>query len=273
VPRLIIRAAGGEVVYEGEGEIQLSSDYSFGEPDRPRIEIHRQERRGDEMRGMVLDITEFLRTLSPDYSIQRNPLAVPVPQPLRGTTQLSLSLPAGSLGWLRQALAAPLDTPEERAERAQRREAAMRLYQRQVQPVSQAHIAEAFGLPGEVVFSQDDVNRATPQVGGYGIGRDHGLDELLGYWRGRARAALPAPLMSFREALESFGRSAELAQQGIASLAEIQRRSAEHEEVIRSAEAELPYDPLGYGRIYPGDAGTSRWTPPEDPDEKIRSCP
>lgn len=46
-----------------------------------------------------------------------------------------------------------------------------------------------------------------------------------------------------------------------------------NEEAITSARSEFPYDPLAYGRIYPGDAGTSRWTPPEDPDEKIRSCP
>lgn len=56
-------------------------------------------------------------------------------------------------------------------------------------------------------------------------------------------------------------------------LENIRARSAEHEEAITSARSEFPYDPLQYGRIYPGDTGTSRWTPPEDPDEKIRSCP
>lgn len=56
-------------------------------------------------------------------------------------------------------------------------------------------------------------------------------------------------------------------------LERIRARSAEHEEAITSARSEFPYDPLDYGRIYPGDTGTSRWTPPEDPDEKIRSCP
>lgn len=44
-----------------------------------------------------------------------------------------------------------------------------------------------------------------------------------------------------------------------------------NEQVIESARSEFPYDPLGYGRVYP--AGPSRWTPPDDPDEKIRSCP
>lgn len=46
-----------------------------------------------------------------------------------------------------------------------------------------------------------------------------------------------------------------------------------NEEAIDSALEAFPYDPLQYGRIYPGNAGTSRWTPPDDPDEKIRSCP
>lgn len=50
-------------------------------------------------------------------------------------------------------------------------------------------------------------------------------------------------------------------------------RSAEHDRIIAETEAEFPHDPLGYGQVYPGDTGTSRWTPPADPNEKIRSCP
>jgi hypothetical protein len=77
-------------------------------------------------------------------------------------------------------------------------------------------VAEAFGLPEEIVYSDDDV-RAT-------------LDTAVS-------------------------------------------RSAEHERILEEARAEFPHDPLDYGRVYPGDQGTSHWTPPDDPDEKIRSCP
>lgn len=45
----------------------------------------------------------------------------------------------------------------------------------------------------------------------------------------------------------------------------------ENDELIASTRAEFPYDPYRYGRVYP--EGPSRWTPPEDPDERIPSCP
>jgi len=45
----------------------------------------------------------------------------------------------------------------------------------------------------------------------------------------------------------------------------------EHDELITSTRAEFPYDPYGYGEACP--EGPSRWTPPEDPDERIPSCP
>ena len=43
------------------------------------------------------------------------------------------------------------------------------------------------------------------------------------------------------------------------------------EELIRSTRAEFPHDPYDYGRRHP--EGPSRWTPPEDPEEVIPSCP
>lgn len=45
----------------------------------------------------------------------------------------------------------------------------------------------------------------------------------------------------------------------------------EYDELIRSARETFPYDPYDYGRIHP--SGPSSWTPPDDPDEVIPSCP
>jgi hypothetical protein len=44
-----------------------------------------------------------------------------------------------------------------------------------------------------------------------------------------------------------------------------------YDDLIASTRAEFPHDPYGYGRIHP--QGPSRWTPPEDPDEEVPSCP
>lgn len=73
---------------------------------------------------------------------------------------------------------------------------------------------------------------------------------------------------SFREGLRAFGSAAARADEGMVSLAEAFQ---DQDRLMKETRSEFPHDPYQYGRYNP--EGPSRWTPPEDPDEKVRSCP
>lgn len=71
------------------------------------------------------------------------------------------------------------------------------------------------------------------------------------------------------EILERFARSCMDAAESFSRMAPGPVQA--YDDLIASTRAEFPHDPYDYGRLHP--QGPSRWTPPEDPDEEVPSCP
>lgn len=78
----------------------------------------------------------------------------------------------------------------------------------------------------------------------------------------------PEAARAMAAALNQVSGAAARAGEGLTAFAEAFR---EQDRLMEETRSEFPHDPLGYGRVHP--EGPSRWTPPEDPDEKVRSCP
>lgn len=251
MPMISISRLDGELVYEGEGELVMGPGGWFGSPGQ--VAIRQEERRGAGVLSRQLDISSLVLGTRAEYRVSEgfrpppvidfDPAAEPslridVPE-LDRHWELRVDLPEGALDYLRSVLEEPLETPGERLAnyRAwhEAREEAMRSARLAPPPVSYRDlICQAFGIDPSLVQSAEE-----------------------------AQIDLSTSLAQMAEARERAGL-------GLSSLAEAFQRN---EDAITSARAEFPHDPYGYGRIYPGDQGTSRWTPPEDPDEKIRSCP
>jgi hypothetical protein len=246
-------------VYAGEGEL-IEHRNALGS----RIEIRQTQRVGAERRGRSLDLTEFLNAISPgwsarrvvrpvpvfDFSLDPPTMAVPTPEDHEVITELRLDLPADSLSWLKDVLEQGFETAEERNARHEARAEAM--IQEQMAPAVQN------AAQGIMTFQE-----ALRQVASAPV-----LERMLSMEdrRRRYRSAVAA----------AFGLPEEIvySDDDVRATLDISvTRSAEHDRIIAEARAEFPHDPLDYGRVYPGDNGTSRWTPPADPDEKIRSCP
>ncbi len=343
MPRLKILGEGGEVVYDGEGELRLTPDPAEGT--LGRVSVYQEEVRPTERRCRNIDITEFLRTLQVPYNVHYDapeialvwdwdvdPLSVPVP-PLPNQVTLSIQYPAGALSWLGNTLRQSHETPDERRARyeaAERRirEQGVTGVMRQIQPditrlrdamdnlaslpilsgsvwSAMVQAAEAENLRAQqraagghevcvrdyeadsVQFSAQDVRDAMNRLRDQYILRDVGDTGPYGSYAGygiapRAESGLvqsrPFPDDIWATEPSPFDRlvADEVTDSGSTfheALERIMARSIEHEAAITSARDAFPHDPYDYGRIYPGDTGTSRWTPPEDPDEKIRSCP
>lgn len=66
----------------------------------------------------------------------------------------------------------------------------------------------------------------------------------------------------------AFSNAAARAGEGLSAFADVFR---DQDRLMKETRSEFPYDPYQYGLYNP--EGPSRWTPPEDPDEKVRSCP
>jgi hypothetical protein len=275
--RLTIRGRDEQVVWEGEGELHLDpGPRSAGLP--ARVILRQQEVRPTEVRSRELDLTAFLREvashytvryLAPDFPWSRDadPLALPEP-PRPDRMVLDLDYPAQGLGWLADVLNQPFETPEERRARNEEFESRMRrigqgslalgVLQSMAPDFQRLALAQDRYRQASLL-SEEEIHRLYADM----VRTPEDWRRALGF-----DSSDPPPLdPSWIGAAGDFGDTFPDV------LERIQARSAEHEEAITSARSAFPYDPLGYGRIYPGDAGTSRWTPPEDPDEKIRSCP
>jgi hypothetical protein len=346
VPRLTVRGEGEEVVYDGPGELRITPDpMAPGSPGR--IAIYQEEVRPTEVRSRELDITEFVRAVPAEYTVEYgapdvhlvwdadpDPLSIALPDSPRASRGvLEIGYPAGALAWLGEQLRQSFETPDERRARHEARRAAFRENMRTatsgafgaaaLMQVMHPDMARAAALledlqnrfraaegplarladrfqqaegghevavpdyEATVQFSAQDVRASMARLRDQYVNRDRALYEsrpaltqeeiqrvydgavvpqeqfLHGFWDTE-----PPPFDPSR-----IGAAGDFGDTFPDVLESIRARSAEHEEAITSARSEFPYDPLDYGRIYPGDTGTSRWTPPEDPDEKIRSCP
>jgi hypothetical protein len=234
---------GGALVYEGEGELILGPG-----PDRPTnlladgVAIRQEQRQEDgEIRVRQIDISGLLEGVRAEYRINYAPSTVVWEQD-------------------RDPLRIP-DPPR------------VRLYELRAEfPMSmgawlRSVLERSFETPQERRTREEAWSEALRSADGYGIvpRAEITFDDIRD---GLRRHRRPEPTMA--EALAQVAESARRAGEGLSSLAEAFQRN---EEAITSTRAEFPHDPLQYGRIYPGDAGASRWTPPADPDEKIRSCP
>lgn len=295
----VIRITGkhDELVYEGEGELILERD-AFGDDSHPRTLV-RQERtrltrlRGPEVMTRQLDITEFLRTVPEDYTIIRrvegrpcpmlsfdpmaDPLRIPMPE-VHTVWHLQVDCPADSLSWLRGILEAPVETPEEsRARRAAEHEeyrSRMRAMRPGLLSLSEAleNLCGRVGLHlGPGLDLQNVIGRAAEaeaeslrqQALGADITFDDIRESLQESYADRVRRRHTLSLISPEAVCEAFDLPPDL----------VLGPRPDYDDLIDSTRSEFPHDPLDYGRIYPGDMGTSHWTPPDDPDEKIRSCP
>lgn len=266
MPMMRITRLDGQLVWEGEGELVMSPDSVFSEPSW--VAIRQEERQGDELRYRQLDISGLVLEPSAraEYRVVYEPTPSPTvgvdpsgdawvfsiqaPQPVR-RWELRIDLPESAFDYIRRALEGPIETPDERWARE----------------VAWAEAARSVWLaPGPFEAGSETLEAARrlheSQIVSFweALCQEYGIDPSLVGVAGEAGVDFSTALA---EAAESAGR-------GLGSLVEAFRRN---EEAITSARAEFPHDPYDYGRIYPGDSGTSHWTPPEDPNEKIRSGP
>lgn len=251
MPRLIIQGRDHEVVYDGEGEL-LMEPGPTGSRLPGRVSIHQEEIRPTEHRGRELDITEFLRMAPAEYTIQYRVPPPPefhwdpevtvtvVPQDYQvDTVVLRIDYPTGGLRWLGDELRRSFETAEERQARHEEQERQRVAEWERMVP---RRVVEGYGAALRAEL--DRLSQWLPT-------RDQ-IAEAFGFTR--AELGVPDGVPDFPDVL-----------------ARIQARQAEHEQAIASARAEFPHDPYDYGRVYPH--GPSHWTPPDDPDERIPSCP
>lgn len=272
MPVIRILGQDREVVYEGEGDLIFWTDTDQPGLHPRRIALRQEQTRPTERRCRELDLTEFLRVfgsewrilygcpepiISLDWVVPEEGLQVPVPD-IHRISELVIQLPAVELSWLADILNQSFETPEER-----RRVAEARREMYRSAPVSWD--VRRLGLR-DIVDAMDSLGLAAQGAGFLGQALQQAAeaeDELnrqatLPRLQGLAERRNEYPWLT----AEAFGLPVDPI-----------RPDPAHDELIASVRSEFPHDPYQYGRIYPGDIGTSRWTPPEDPDEKIRSCP
>jgi hypothetical protein len=235
---LKVTGPGGVLIYEGEGDIVMSHDPSGpAGPGATHLTL-RTEPDGGPNRDVAVppDANPFW-TVHYDLSGDR---------PLTRLWEVELSMPLARIIEMRRAFGLPYPYGD---------------------------IARSLAVNGamsedEARASLDMVLRAPEPSGGCGGTGLVWYNDLVRDYAARDTMlpqVIPAP-ESYRDRIaEAYDLPREL----LGDVAPV----AEYDELISSTRAEFPHDPLEYGRVYPGDAGTSRWTPPEDPDEVIPSCP
>jgi hypothetical protein len=296
----------GRTVYEGEGEL-VEYRSALGH----QIEIRQEQRVGNESRGRRLDIVGFLNAISPDWSAHRvvrpvpvldfnlDPpvMEVPIPQDGEVITELRLSCSADNLRWLADILNQSFETPEERrtvhearrelyrsfdfgimsgpeARRELGLEAILEVDRSQQNRIDWAALRERVREAGDAMSG---LSRVAQGCGFLGQAMQQAIEaeaEEASFTAADARAAMDQVRENHRalqscapEDFRAYVREAYGIPAGLIG------PDPAHDELIESTLSEFPYDPYQYGRIRPGPEGTSRWTPPEDPEEKIRSCP
>lgn len=273
----------GALVYEGEGELVLGP--RLGHPTNllaDGVAIRQEERRDGEVRSRQIDITSLVREVPAEYRVNyyAPPLPtvgwdpsgdawefnIPVPEPVQ-LYELRAEFQPGVAQGLRDALERSFETPEERNTRERAWHEA-RLAAWRNPRVSVNELMQGGAVPRDrITFDdiRDDLRRRRqPEPTMWDLWQAHRDDQLR--MRLYDRPVTPA------DVAEMFDLDPELTGSA-ASAEEMRRRREEQDELITSTRAEFPHDPYDYGRIYPGNQGTSRWTPPDDPNEKIRSCP
>ena len=267
------------VIYEGAGELVLGSRPGYTTNLlADGVVIRQEERRGGEVRSRQIDLTELVREASAEYRVNyyAQPLTVgidpsgdawtfniPVPDPVQ-LYELRAEFQPGVAEWLRGVLERSFETPEERNTRERARHEALRS-------------ANGYGIAPRAGITFDDIREGLRRHRRPELNLDEDEDRwgaARSLYENQVRGVIPADVAEmFDLDPETMARVAEAgrrAGEGIRSLTEAFQRN---EEAITSTRAEFPHDPYNYGRIYPGDQGASRWTPPDDPNEKIRSCP
>jgi hypothetical protein len=268
MPVIRITRMGGELVYEGEGELVLDPD-PFAPGRQGHLAIRQERRRDGEVLSRQLDITELMTQTGASYTsrvyfppvslsfdFSTDPPTAAILEPPQAVTELRVEGEAPWLDWLRNVLEEPVETPEERQERnEQYAEARRRAMMDARMPLEE--IRAQLGLP------EHDLLQMAHRAVEADIERNRRV----------ALGESPDP-GGLRQGLEAMAENLRRAVAEAYDLPEsVLGPDPAHDELIESARSEFPHDPYQYGRIYPGDSGASRWTPPEDPDEKIRSCP
>jgi len=299
MPLIKITDERGEQVWQGEGELVRERSGFLD-----RTVIRQTVRTATERRSRDLDLSGFLTVFPADVAVEfdipplrwTEPTAEEMAQvpDLPGVKEIILRIqaPGSALSFIAQALDAPIETDDERrAREVARTEEMRRMHEEQVRLFQDARYssewhAERTAFTGgpidfrDVLPSRDEM-RETFSGGpieardGYGIAP---RSEWSSEYQGLFRAAFQEAGVS----LDQYRYDADALMQGRDRLYESAVRDAEtlralndlaeqHEEAIRSTKAEFPYDRYDYGRINP--EGPSRWTPPDDPDEKVSRCP
>ena len=289
MPQLTVYDMHSEIVWQGDADVQLNPPCP---PDRGWTDVTiRQE--GEDRNVRFIHVGELFdpalvswdlsapvaRIVEPDPQDWDDALTPMLRAEIVGRWNLHIDLPAGALERLRVLLDEPVQSPDTRRRLGELRARAYR-------SLDLDHIAQALHA-GAIDQDQADRLRTmhTMQSGAYTAGQFQRFRERMTEAQSqvvRVGQHMHEMLEAFRstmpasEVRASFGFDPSGPYEGTVcmdALRQIRERVTEHDEVIASTRAEFPHDPLGYGRIYPGNEGTSRWTPPDDPDEVIRSCP
>lgn len=132
----------------------------------------------------------------------------------------------------------------------------------------------------EAVLSPDQIRRVRERMV---MSPEEWRAELCGpsweNWRAQCRAGQElAPLVEdwraqYRGPFERSPLGSYLAdaRERMREMSAIREAFREQDELMADTRAQFPYDRYDYGRINP--EGPSRWTPPDDPDEKVTRCP
>jgi hypothetical protein len=306
----VIRILGqdGQTVYEGEGELIIEQSDNQLDRHPRRIALRQMETRPTESRGRELDLTGFLREVQAEYRFSPRsldmraawmdepvvpPWAVPEPHLV---AELVIQRPADELSWLADILNQSFETSEERRAAAEARREQYRqsfgfgvlsgpevradlgilpgMNRAEQNRIDWAALRERIREAGEALSGLD---RAARGCGFLGQAMQQAIEaeaEEASFTAANARAAMDQVRENHRalqscapEDFRAYVREAYGIPAGLIG------PDPAHDELIESTLSEFPHDPYQYGRIWPGPEGTSRWTPPEDPEEKIRSCP
>lgn len=250
--RIKITGPGGLVIYDGEGALEWNPHGSG--PGLPAAVLRAEVPGG----GACLDMTEVCRAFPyrvSDYTdtqeVISRPFTTGVPGPSH--TEVELDIPEALASHLRGELFRHLVRVNPRE--------GWRLYARAL-----------FSEPDPVVA---ETGEALRRVGEAAEEASWSLRALHHFSEEEALDLYQRCVLGEEEVREQSGPPADVADMMTDDAGQIlpdwRARYAAHEEAIRSTRALFPRDPYDYGRIHP--SGPSRWTPPEDPDEEVPSCP
>jgi len=258
MPVTEIRDGSGTCIWSGPGRVRVT-----GRTGLPcHLAIEQTAQRGGQRIGRALDLGDLVDQYLVDWTVEydvpqwtADPGDVTVEFPAFSERRwvLRIDAPRAVLDHIARRLAEPLLTDAERQLQREENDRQRRMWEDQV--------LHAFALPDALAHSADELGRVAASA------------ERAG---GAVLSAASAISGFINRSADEQARRDRARTEGLVrpdGSPDWEAAFRRNEGVIDSALEAFPYDPLQYGRIYPGNAGTSHWTPPDDPDEKIRSCP